>query len=923
MPPNKKALAPVALAVALALLQGCGNSPKDLQSRAAAAEQAGDMPTAIIEMKSAVQQMPGDALLRFELGRLYNKAFDFVGAEKELNKALELGLQDQGQLTLELARAYRGQGKFDDLLLKVESSSDFDASIQASIVALRGRAQHYAGDVPAATKSLEQARALQADNADAALLQAQIEAGNGDLVAALTSVEKLLDRVPGNFDAWTYRAELLRALDKGEDALAAYNKVLKMDPRNFVALYNRSAVLLGLGRLDEAGEAARRMRQVYKNQPDALVQEGVVHLAKGNNREALDAAQSSLQIAPNFPKGLLLAGLANHRLDQLEQADEMLTAYLAAQPSNLMAQRALADTAIKLGQSQRALDLLTKALDEHQGDARLLVLAGDASIALGDKAKAAEFYDKAAAAKPDDEAITLRRAFANFEGGRSEQDLAELQAALSTVKQASGADEQLIRTLLQQGQADKAWDALLALEKRAPDSPITRNLRGAVLASRGDRPGAAAAFESALAADPAFLPAAKNLARLDLAAGNKASARGRFESVLAADAKNVPAMLALAQLEMDLGEQESAIKTLRRALEIAPDSQLANKRLVALLMAQGKHQDAADSAEKALATAKFDAQLVILAAAAHEAAGNSNQAEKTIKRLISQNPAAEQAYVRVAEFQAKAGRAADAEATLRQGLDVNKRSPALQIALSSLLVSQGQGKQAMDFAKRVQQAQPKAPVGYVLEGEIHEAQQDYADAVKSYEAALQIQPAGQLAVKVYAARRRAGDEPAALAWLEDWAARNEADVASRIQIGNARLARGDYKQAVANFEKVVESRQVPVEVMNALAYSYQQLKDERALPYAEAAFRAAPRSGMVADTLAWILFEQGETERSLGILRQAVALAPSEPEIRYHLAAALAKSGDKAAARAELETALKGDGDFAWQADARKLLESL
>jgi len=921
--PITKALIPVALAAALALVQGCGNSSEDLQKRAAAAEQAGDMPTAILEMKSAVQQAPQDALLRFNLGRLYNKAFDFVGAEKEFDKALELGHQDQGQLVLELARAYRGQGKFEELLQKIETSPAFDTSNQASIIALRGRAQHYAGDVAAAAQSLEQARALEPDNADAALLQAQIDAGKGDLVAALASIDKLLDRAPDNFDAWTYRAELLRALDRVDDALAAYNKVLKMDPRNFVALYNRSALLLGLGRLDDAADAARKMRQLYKDQPDAIVQEGVVQLAQGKSREALDAAQTSLQLAPNFAKGLLLAGLANHRLNQLEQADEMLTAYLAARPANLMAQRALADTAIKLGQSKRALEILTKALEEHAGDARLLVLAGDASIALGDKTKAAEFYDKAAAAKPDDDAIALRRAFANFGGGKSQEDLAELQAALSTVKQASGADEELIRTLLVQGQVDQAWDALLGLEKRAPDSPITHNLRGAILATKGDRTGAVAAFEAALAANPKFLPAARNLARLDMAAGNKASARGRFESVLAADAKNVPALLALAELETGLGERDSAVKTLRRALEIAPDSLLANKRLVALLVAQGKNQDAAESADKALAASKFDTQLVILAAAAHEATGNTNQAEKIIKRLISQNPASDWAYVRVAQFQAKAGRASDAEATLREGLGINERSPSLQIALSSLLVAQGQVEQAMDFAKHVQQAQPKAPVGYVLEGEIHESQQAYAEAVKSYESALKLQPVGQLAIKIYAARSKAGDEPAALAWLEDWAARNEADMPSRVQIGNARLARGDYKGAVANFEKVVASGQVPVDVLNALAYSYQKLKDERALPYAEAAFRAAPRSGMIADTLGWILFEQAQTERALGILRQAVALAPNEPEIRYHLAAALARSGDKESARAELETALKAEGTFAWQADARKLRESL
>ena len=59
------------------------------------------------------------------------------------------------------------------------------------------------------------------------------------------------------------------------------------------------------------------------------------------------------------------------------------------------------------------------------------------------------------------------------------------------------------------------------------------------------------------------------------------------------------------------------------------------------------------------------------------------------------------------------------------------------------------------------------------------------------------------------------------------------------------------------------------------------------------------------DTLAWILLEQSKTARALGLLQKAVAIAPQLTEIRYHLAVALVKSGDKVQARKELELLLK------------------
>ena len=60
--------------------------------------------------------------------------------------------------------------------------------------------------------------------------------------------------------------------------------------------------------------------------------------------------------------------------------------------------------------------------------------------------------------------------------------------------------------------------------------------------------GARKQFEQALAIDPAFFPAAANLARLDLADKKPDDAKKRFDDVLAKDPKNVAALLAIAEL---------------------------------------------------------------------------------------------------------------------------------------------------------------------------------------------------------------------------------------------------------------------------------------------------------------------------------------------------------------------------------------
>src|SRR5258706_6402331 len=107
--------------------------------------------------------------------------------------------------------------------------------------------------------------------------------------------------------------------------------------------------------------------------------------------------------------------------------------------------------------------------------------------------------------------------------------------------------------------------------------------------------------------------------------------------------------------------------------------------------------------------------------------------------------------------------------------------------------------------------------------------------------------------------------------------------------------------------------------LNNLAWAYQQVKDPRALQTAEQAYKLKPDNAAVADTLGWMLVEQGNAKRGLEVLQKAVTAAPKALEIRYHLAQALAKSGDKAQAIAQLESIVASDSKFSQESGARAL----
>ena len=84
--------------------------------------------------------------------------------------------------------------------------------------------------------------------------------------------------------------------------------------------------------------------------------------------------------------------------------------------------------------------------------------------------------------------------------------------------------------------------------------------------------------------------------------------------------------------------------------------------------------------------------------------------------------------------------------------------------------------------------------------------------------------------------------------------------------------------------------------LNNLAVIYQQQKIPCAVGLATKAYAAAPGQPLIADTYGWLLVDQGKLDEGIEVLRKAAATPGATPEVRYHLAAALARDGQRDAA---------------------------
>jgi len=111
-----------------------------------------------------------------------------------------------------------------------------------------------------------------------------------------------------------------------------------------------------------------------------------------------------------------------------------------------------------------------------------------------------------------------------------------------------------------------------------------------------------------------------------------------------------------------------------------------------------------------------------------------------------------------------------------------------------------------------------------------------------------------------------------------------------------------------------------VVALNNLAWLYGLENTPRALVLAEKAYTLQPESPSIIDTYGWILLKNNKTSEAHTMLKQAAEMLPDVPEVQYHYAKALFKTGDVAAANRILKPLIESGKAFDGRIDAEKIL---
>lgn len=914
------------LALWMLVSSGCDFlvTPEQRYEKAQVLVKEGEYRRALVELKNALQ-----------------KRADLHGARALLAEvALWLGDPTSAETELKRLPAAAGPDPHADLRIKIDLALGRAAAVleklSTPVAGIQpARAELYRGlSLQALGRTPEAQQAFRAAaQADPALLDAQVGiaetlAAQGDLTSALQLANQLTEEHPQAALAWYQQGSLLARSSKTDAAEAALLRARELAgkqlevPRQAALLSTLIEMQLATRNLAAARTNLDAMNRLVAGSPLAALMAARVAMAANDYAGAASGLRRLVNAAPQFAQARYLLGVALVAQGNLEQASQELTQVVEQAPQNLEARQLLAQVRMRLQDPDGALRVLVPAIATNGDDSRLASLFDGARTQAGADRQTLEMLENAVKNAPDSKGLQLQLASAYLQAGAADKAAALLRRVTSGGAADARRESLLLQAITQSEGVAAARAHVQSLLAARGNEPAVTSIAAGFYARVGEFDKGRALLMEALAKKPKQQELLFALARVEWTARRGDAARSALQQLIDVDPSNSAAQLTLVELDLAQGNTPAAASRLEAMHKANPKAVEPPLLLARLALARDDAKQADAFVAAASQAAPNRADVLNAAGMLYLESGRFDQALALFKDGTVNDAANPLLWLNLGRAQLGLNQRGPARESLQKALNLQPDwLPAIG-AMAFLEVQEGNGAAALSRIDALKQARPKHAALLALEGEVYSVLQRYPEASKSFEAAAALRPSAELAAKIYQARL-AGKLPNPLESMERWAREHPDNIGFRNMLADAYIKTGDPRQAIEQYQQILQRQPRHVPSLNNLAWLYHEMHDQRALGAARQAYQLAPQSVAITDTLGWILVEAGQVTEGLPLLRQAAAGVNAAAEIKYHYAAALARSGAKDQARQQLAQLLANPAAFASRADAQRLLGEL
>ncbi|WP_016957042.1 XrtA/PEP-CTERM system TPR-repeat protein PrsT [Catenovulum agarivorans] len=855
---------------------------------------------AIVELKNAIEQNTEQAVYRFTLGELYFQTGQTNASEKELLRALELGLAPEQQTAANnlLVKNYYLNNSFSAIL---ELAKKHDTSV----------IQYYAAAVDIEDRKYQEAvdkfeNIIQQNQQSdiSALAKAYIAISEQKTDEAINLVEQVLAEDANNFDALILKGRIGLMQGQSQHAVSAYESLTKLMPKYPQFQIFLATAYIGNNDFDKAEPVVARLLKALPNGSYIQQLKSQVEFNNKNFEQAKLFSEKAIQGNIDTSMNRLIAGYSNYQLAKYEQAFEHLSAIADQIPNDHIAKRLLIDLQLKLGYDELALKNLKNMTNVTESDASLLTSASQYLLQSGDSAAAQELLETSISLTSDNPNEIAKQGLMQLKLNQGEQGIESLEKALQLNPELALAKQGLAMGYLSQG---KLEEALKIAKQWQGESDVTQQTQGhlleATIFEQQQQPEQAQEkLETVLKLDGNNPAALFKLALYQHKAEQYQQALDKYTKLISNNSSHAPAMrnlLTIANQDAKFAEQAEAFY--KKAIIDKPQDNLLKLGQAYLFSLQNKNKQALETLTSIKNSQNPINGIELLIGDVHLKQKEWKQAIDNFKSVNVKNPDSLRAAQKLFTTYEITGDLDNALLTVEKTLVRHPNNIGLK--LLKLDYQSRQGKPLDQTALKDVKTTPTTASHWMLSsilGNQAITDKNFHQANEHYKTAYEKQPNAKNVIAWSRTAARVDSPQKAIEILQGHLDKETSELEKKksanvqAMLANAYLNIKDYKSAEVEYLELNKNQPNNPLVLNNLAYINLQFKqNEQALTYAEQAVEALPQSPAIIDTYGMALLANGKAKQALAQFDLALSKTSGNIEMSVNKAKALTELGQK------------------------------
>lgn len=671
----------------------------------------------------------------------------------------------------------------------------------------------------------------------------------------------------------------------------------------------------------------RSAAQVMPQKGEPYYQLGLVDLAQSDLNRAVLNFQKATLLEPTHNKARLKLAelmLSSRKPEVLQQVERMAQKVLNADPGSTDALFVQAQAELKLGKTDAAVRSLELSVDQAPGNIHLAATLAAVRLVQKDTAGAEAAMKRLTGALANSADAWLASSHFYRLLNKTAEANAAVGKAVEVDPKHSVALFELAVIEWRAKQADKAGDSFQKLA--ALDDPRFRTRYAMYLFNVGRREESVGEFQSVVSKHPDDGDARAQLITAYLAVNKIDEAQNLIRTSLKRSSNDVQALELQARLFLATGQLEDAEQYVDRALAARTGSASAHYLKAKVRQARGDRHSYMQELGDALRLDPAFLEVRLEISQAFRAAGQPNLALRDLDTMPREQVGTLGAIIERNWVFFDLRKDAELKASLDRTLPV-RRTPELllQSALLSmrrkeytaargaldeilrqnpedyrtvdtmlaLFAAQNQIATSVEWIKHYAALRPSsAPMQYVM-AQWLQATGDFPGARLAFARTETLDPKFKAAEFGLAKMDLAdGKIDSARDRLTSLLKDNPRDLSARLLLGATEERAGNADTAIEHYRLILVADPDHVVALNNLAslLSVSPGGSGQALPYAEKAYKLAPDSAAVNDTLAWVYYQKAMYAPAVYYSEAAVKLQPTAKR-KIHLALAYSGAG--------------------------------